>query len=266
MPDDQIKYSVRAASRALRVLRCFDARHLQRSYQDIAAETGIPVSTVFKLVQVLLEEDFLEQSANGRFSVGLEAFRLGELYLTNKPLVTVADCWLERLAERVGLSANLGIRDGGSSVAVLTRAGADAIKVQTSLGDRFPLYVTALGKALALDSDAEALARLFPPQPWPQRTPRTITGMEQLSQDIARSRERGYTIDTEEGTLGIRCVGCPIRDHRGAIVAAISATGTTMQLTEDILPSIVQAVRETAGKISRELGYCLPEQRTPEGR
>ena len=48
-------------------------------------------------------------------------------------------------------------------------------------------------------------------------------------------RSRGWAIDDEEAELGHRCIGAPIYDYRGDIIAAISASGPTAALTLSLI-------------------------------
>ena len=63
----------------------------------------------------------------------------------------------------------------------------------------------------------------------------------------------GYAVDDEENSLGARCLGAPIPDTAGNVTAALGVSGTLTQVDEENLPKIVEALKETARRISREL-------------
>ena len=88
------------------------------------------------------------------------------------------------------------------------------------------------------------------------RTPLPIA--DALAAELERIRERGYATEDEEGELGVRCVGAPIFDRHGAVVAAVSVTGLVVHIPEERFASLGEIVRETAEGISAAMGYALP--------
>ena len=65
----------------------------------------------------------------------------------------------------------------------------------------------------------------------------------------------GYAFDLEENEDHIRCVAAPIRDATGRIKAAISVSSAAQYMDDARMRNLVQAVRQTAGDIDRELGW-----------
>ena len=59
----------------------------------------------------------------------------------------------------------------------------------------------------------------------------------------------------EEHELGIRCVGVPIRDYQGSVIAALSVSGPTLRMTEEKLAQLISAIIATGKRISKALGY-----------
>ena len=86
-------------------------------------------------------------------------------------------------------------------------------------------------------------------------TENTIGSVDELIADLDLVRKRGWAIDNEESEIGHRCVGAPIYDYRGDIIAAISASGPTSVLTEDRIESVTAYLKEQAMEISKSMGY-----------
>jgi DNA-binding IclR family transcriptional regulator len=86
-----------------------------------------------------------------------------------------------------------------------------------------------------------------------KRTTKTIVTISRLLADLELVRGRGYAVDDEENSLGARCLGAPIPDTAGNVTAALGVSGTLTQVDEENLPKIVEAFKETARRISREL-------------
>lgn len=92
--------------------------------------------------------------------------------------------------------------------------------------------------------------------------PNTITNRDEFRKELERVRQQGYAEDCEESTVGIRCVGAPIMDDRGTVVAAMSITSLSAQIDEARLQTNIQIVKNHARQLSAELGY-VEEKLTP---
>ncbi len=68
-------------------------------------------------------------------------------------------------------------------------------------------------------------------------------------------RARGYAVDDEEMETGLRCIAAPIRDHSGAVVAAISMAAPVQRLAKKAVPAAAMAVVAAANAVSQRLGY-----------
>jgi IclR family transcriptional regulator, KDG regulon repressor len=91
-------------------------------------------------------------------------------------------------------------------------------------------------------------------------TPATITSRSALEEELEEVRQEGMAVDNEENAPGIICVGGPIFASKGRPIAALSISGPSVRISEN-LPAIKKAVKETVQKISMLLGYSP----TPEG-
>jgi DNA-binding IclR family transcriptional regulator len=101
---------------------------------------------------------------------------------------------------------------------------SDARDVRTDprVSSRHPLHCTSLGKALLAAVDDEAIRRIVDVAGLVPATDYSITDLDELLADLARTRDRSYAIDQQEALVGVWCVGAPVRDHTGRAIAAIS--------------------------------------------
>jgi DNA-binding IclR family transcriptional regulator len=86
-----------------------------------------------------------------------------------------------------------------------------------------------------------------------KRTPKTIVTMSKLLADLEHVKLEGYALDDEENSVGARCLGAPVFDVTGNVVAALGASGTLTQVEEASMPRLAEAVKEAARRISRQL-------------
>jgi DNA-binding IclR family transcriptional regulator len=73
--------------------------------------------------------------------------------------------------------------------------------------------------------------------------------------ELARTRRRGFSINDEEVEIGVRCIGAPIFDDKGRVIATLSIAGPVFRMTRDRLPDLARTVTSVAGALSSELGY-----------
>jgi DNA-binding IclR family transcriptional regulator len=251
-------YQVRALERALDIVDAFSLAEPELTLTAIAARVGLAKSTATRLLAVLEERGWLERSAEtDRYRIGVRAFEVGNIYIQTTTLEGEARPILRDLAAACGQTANLGVLRGGEVVHIAVVAPDRPIRFTTAIGQREPAHSTGLGKALLAALPLDELDRVIARQPLAARTERTITDPAALAAHLAAVRAQGYALDDEEDYDGLRCVAAPVRDARGAIVAAISVSGLAGELDDAALPRYIAAVRRAAGEVSARLGYAV---------
>ena len=80
----------------------------------------------------------------------------------------------------------------------------------------------------------------------------TIASTRKLRAACEQIRQLGYAIDDEEEEIGIRCIGAPVHNNKGEVVAAMSISGAKAQF-EDI-PGKAALVKHTAALLSQHIG------------
>lgn len=245
-----------AVQRAVDILNLFDARSPELGTSEIAMALGLHKSTVSGLVATLAANGYLDQNPSTRkYTLGLRLLERSSVLLGQMDIRRVARPHLDRLHDWRGESVNMGIRDGNEVVYIDQLPSIHATGMREEVGKRAPLHSTALGKALIAWLPPSELHSVVKRCHLVALTPRTITTMEEFLQELERTRERGYGLDDEEHSLGGRCVGAPIFDHRGLPVAAISVSTPVSRLPLDEVPVVAEMVRDTAKSISLRLGY-----------
>jgi DNA-binding IclR family transcriptional regulator len=86
-------------------------------------------------------------------------------------------------------------------------------------------------------------------------TRNTITSLSRFRAELRAIRKRGYAIDNEEREQGLRCIGAPLRDSTGEVIAAISIAGPVFRIGEERVPTLASTVMRIAAAISASLGY-----------
>jgi DNA-binding IclR family transcriptional regulator len=72
-------------------------------------------------------------------------------------------------------------------------------------------------------------------------------------------RLRGHAIDDEESEGGLRAIAAPVRNHNGAVIAALGVAAPVQRMNKKLMQTCVPSVIETANAVSARLGY-LPSR------
>ena len=89
----------------------------------------------------------------------------------------------------------------------------------------------------------------------PKITAHTITDYGVLEQEFARIRQQGYAVDREETVEGACCIGVPIRDSSGAVVASISASMVTEHFYHWNERQLASVMKLMGAELSAAIGY-----------
>ncbi|MFE5480864.1 IclR family transcriptional regulator [Nocardia sp. NPDC056541] len=239
------------------ILDAFDAATPTLTLLGLAERTGLPRSTVHRILDQMIRLRWLAHTPGG-YRLGLRVLELGGLAAEQNELREVVGPLLYELSQRTGLVGHLAVLDG-REVLFLDRAGGRGrVVIPTRVGGRLPAHSTAVGKALLATLEpgiAEAALRGNAVA----RTARTIVDRAELHRELARIRNRqGVAVDTEESLPGVGCVAVPIRG-RGVAVAAISLSGTVNgERTALDTARLARALAEVAKEASRTLAPRHP--------
>jgi IclR family transcriptional regulator, KDG regulon repressor len=249
------------------------------SIKDLSDRMHLPKGTTHRLVSSLSYFGYVRQDQNTKnYFLGFKLVELGNLLLSQLDLRKEAELFLRDLAERTKETVHLVILDGNEIVyldKLETEPHTSGLRMASRVGSRNPAHSCAVGKVLMAHLSPEALARMVEEKGLPRRTGNTITDYNQLKEHMALVRKQGYAIDDEENERGIRCVGAPIFNEAGRVVAAISVSGPAFRVTKkSVQESLKKEVMETALRISQRLGFrgrtwrpgLFEEARFAEGR
>lgn len=242
------------------ILNCFMRGNGQLTISDIVERTGIPRTTVHRIVASLRDVALLDQDGRRQtYRLGLQMFYFGSAVMANLDLETHAHPHILALHQLTGEVVHLHIFDGSQMVCIEREEMSDVRLTTLTTIEAAPTYCTGVGKAFLAFQPAELIRQIAEEEPLRARTPNTLGSLPELEADLARIRERGYSIDDEENEIGIRCVGAPIHDSRGRVFAAISVSGTSERMPLTRIHGLAPAVMHTAEKISVALGW-VPER------
>lgn len=246
---------VKAVEHALQILISYTDNE-ELGVTELSNRLGLHKNNVFRLLATLEQRGYIRQNPRTEaYRLGPKLFELSMIFKYQMGLIKVARPYLEDLRGRFDETTYLGILRDIYAVYIDCVETTNTIRVMPRIGKQLPAYATAMGKAqLAYLADAE-IERLFRERKLVKFTPNTKTDIREIKKELAEIRETGYAVDMEEYQLEVRCVGAPIRDYTGRVIAAISVSAPSYRLTDEKIPVFGKAVKEMANEISRALGF-----------
>ncbi|GGX51410.1 IclR family transcriptional regulator [Streptomyces minutiscleroticus] len=237
---------VKSAARTVDLLELLAARGDRPArLQELADELDVPRSSMYALLQTLIARGWVRTDVTGSlYGIGIHALLTGTGYLDSDPRVRVVRPYLDEASEALGETIHLARLDGRDVAYLATRESHEYLRTISRVGRRLPAHVGALGKALLAERpDAE-----LPEGPYEALTPHTHTDRAALLADLAATRERGYSVDREEGVLGIVGFGFALR-YDSPAQDAVSCSVPAARLTPAHEERIVAVMREIRLKI-----------------
>ena len=244
---------VKSADRTLDIFELLAGEPQGLTVSEMSERLGLARSSTHGLVRTLHARGYLMQNGGRRFHLGARLIQLGLNVVDRLELRSAARGPLERLVAATHDTALLVVPDGGDLLYV-DKILSDARDVRTDprVSSRSPLHCSSLGKALLAALDDESVVQIVETIGLERTTEFSITDRDELLADLARTRERGYSIDRQEAVAGVFCVGAPVRDHAGRSIAAMSLSTIKDFFDAERTGPQVAAV---AVDISRALGW-----------
>jgi DNA-binding IclR family transcriptional regulator len=257
--DQKPYYFLSTVARAVDVLDQFIGSDAELGVAEIARRLAIHKSVAHRLIATLTDLGMLANgSSDGTYRLGTKSLELGLSYLRHSPIDRIAQAHLIGLAQRYpNLAFHVAILDGTEIVYQKSIAGPEAAKWLSphTLGRRQQAYCTSLGKVLlAYLSPSELDDYLGKVQLRPF-TPYTIISKDALRAELETVRAQGWAYDDGEFLAEHCCLGAPIRDHSGRVMAALSMAGLADDIHRYGKDALVNAVKDTAGAVSHDLGF-----------
>ena len=245
-------YHANALARGLALLERLAAQRGALTLNDFSTGTGLPKSTLVRLLGVLEEMGYVVRAdERPAYRLGHKTLTLSAAYLSGLDLSQMAGPHLARVAEATGQTANLGVLDGREVLHVCVREPDRPIRFHTTPGTRDAAHCTGLGKMLLARLDPAELAAHLPPEPFPARTEHTFTTVRALTDELRATAERGHALDDNEGSIGLRCVAAPV-EVDGACVAAVSVSGPSAEFDAEHRARYLDGLRAAAADLAAD--------------
>jgi DNA-binding IclR family transcriptional regulator len=241
---------VRSIRRALDILSLLTDETPAVSIRDIVEATGLPKTTVLRLVHTL-EQSGLLWATSGGYMAGPGLWRWAYLARRSWQLPPETQATMRDLGARHMETVNLYVLRDICRVCVAQQESPRPLRHVVRVGDELPLWAGASSKVLLSDAPEALLARVA------RRSPYGESHLETLRTWAADTRRDGYAVSHGEREEGLSAVAVPVAGRSGAVVAALALSGPTLRFTEERVTEFAADLRAAAARMS-ERGFDHP--------
>ncbi len=244
--------SIQVLDRAMSLVNLLARAPGPMSLTRLAAQAGLHTASAHRILGALMAHGLVEKTGAGEYDLGVRWLEVGNRLRARLNIRQVAMPTMQKLAELTGETVNLIVRRGDEAVYVERVSGGQTlIQVVQVVGAHAPLHVTAVGKIFLAEDTASGVMGYADRTGLPAYTPNTLTTLDRLQAELDTIRREQLAYDREEAERGVACIGAPVRDAEGKLVAGLSISAPADRHKSEW----VAALREAAARTGAALGY-----------
>jgi DNA-binding IclR family transcriptional regulator len=261
-------YIAPPVQRAVRLIRHVAEGNPVLNMSETAKTLKINRTTLLRLLHTLEAEGFVERRPSGAgFQVGLSLLEVGARALFSQDLVQVAVPVLTELAEKLQLSAHLGVLDGTDVLYLVRRTPNTPLASNIRVGSRLPAHATTMGRMLLAFLPPLEVERLYAGKELQRFSDHTSTTLTALQAKAEKDRAAGIAWSEAHFERGIGSAAVPVFDFAGTPVGAINVSGPVAAFAQqERRTAIGESLRTAGSEISRRLGWIDGDRTEPAGR
>lgn len=251
------RYIVPSLDRAVQVLTLLSKEEKGLSLADLGRRSGIPKSSLFRILTTLRVHDFVQWSENEHsYRLGHYIWELGRGFVDQCEPYRVAEPHMNRLSEATGETVFLAKMEGRIMVYLRRVDGTKAVAMMRNLGQSTPIFCTASGRAILANLPETEAESVLDSQEIVAHTEKTVIDRAKLIEKLSEVRRLGYSVVDAEYNRELLCISAPVFDHENRPCAALTLAMLSSQGAQSgIIGEYAPQVRESASAFSRDLGF-----------
>jgi DNA-binding IclR family transcriptional regulator len=254
MPAQKQVAGTASFSKFMHVLQLVADAEEPQTVGSLMRASGYPRPTVHRIVAALMAERLLSETSSGAaLALGPRLIQLASRSWGRSELRLAAVDELKRLRDVTGETVHLAVPNGTSMVYIEKLESPSAVRMASRIGTSVSLHSTAVGKAYLAALEDKVFKSLIKGLAMPRHTEHTVVEPAALRAQIAKARERGWSVDNEENEAGIHCFGAAIRGAGGVPVAAISVSTLLFRQKQNPEEAYVRPLLDACRAISERI-------------
>lgn len=245
---------VQSVGKAIAIVEVLIRSSEPLSAKAIADQIGVNRTTTHRFLRALMQLGWIEKPATGAvYRLSVRFLALAQLATQSRNVMAEIRPELEQLSRLTRETVHVGIRNGHEVVHIDRIDSLERVGVASKIGSRAELHTTGLGKALLAAEPETYLEEYIAGVV--KRDVTSSFDLPAFRREIALTRARGFSIDDEDDSVGVRCLGVAVLGADGAPLFAISITGPSPRFTREHVNTYSPEAIRIAQKISSNFGW-----------
>lgn len=245
---------IKSISKAVKIFSCFNEVEKELSFTSICRKTGMPKTTVNRLIRTLIYYDLIEKNEeSNKYKFGNKIFRYYNILISDFDIINVAYPTMKLINKITKETVNLHLLHKNKRLCISQIKGTYSLIGVTMIGDEFPLYVGATGRALLAFQSKEMIDELISSTHLKKFTKNTKIKKEAINEKLEEVRKKGYSFSIGEREEGLCSVSAPICNYKGDVIAAITVSGPHARISNRKIVEYGELLIMYAKKISKSL-------------
>lgn len=246
---------IQSVLKAIDIMHVFTTEEPCLTLSQISERLSMPKSTTHNLLGTLMSRGLIEKVNDDLYALGTTIISLSQAVRVNAELRDRAAPLLRQLAEIAKESVYLTYFEGSFILYIYAIESSNRLMARTAVGERAHLHCTGNGKSVLAELPSRQVESIVEAVGLPEFTSMTISNIDQLYEELERTRQRGYAIDNQEHEQGTFCLGAVIRDGQNKPIGACSISSTDEEIINIEPNYLANDLLYVAQEISRRMGY-----------
>lgn len=242
-----------SVQKAFCLLRAFKGPDEWVSNAELSRRAHLSKAAAHRLMRTLEDIGAVVRDSRGAYRPGMVLASLSRNIATGDLVRLAAQDTLTELAARLKGIVHLGVLENGMVTYAARIGTVCAVEVPSRVGCQLEPYCSALGKVLLSGLNDAQVDEYLRDGALVALTPHTITDRRHLFAEISDIRRRGYAVDDRETFQTICCIGAPILDPDGQVIASLSLADTAAHMGPGWKDEVSSALVAAAAAISRKV-------------
>jgi len=254
---EKADYIIQSVMHAFDLLEAFKGAREDLGVTELAKMLRLHKNNVFRVLATLETRGYIEQNKlTGNYRLGIKTFELGQTFLAQTGLLKQARPVMDELVKSCNETVYVGVLREDRVVYLDIAETTHSVRVANRVGSLLPAHCTAVGKSQLAYLSQDELENIFTKPKLSSYTKNTITDREKLFVHLKDIAKKGYALDIEEFESDVLCIGVPVMDYTGRVVAGICISGPGCRMGKKRMEAeLLPMVKSSGVEISRKLGY-----------
>lgn len=250
---DRSRQFVMSLARGLNVLESLARRGVPLTLTELSEAAGLNKVTASRFCHTLTELGYIEKSPAKRYQLTPKILNLGYAVLCSFDLCRLGEPFLRDLSRSLGETVNMAVLEETEILYVSRFKTEQILATELHIGSKLPVHCTSMGKAMLAHLPQRQQKKILERLKFVTLTCHTLGDRDRLEAELEDVRARGFAINDEELSVGLRSIAAPII-RAGIVTAAINiAVPTTRYDRAALVERLSAPLLATAARISKAL-------------